>query len=132
MEIRQIDLGIMRIASIAVILAACAGCRVSSNEPDPPRVAGQQVPKESIELDFNGRFDLHTNLGKDGIVFKNCRFVGFLAGDEETSFEGKFGKLMHSTRDWLVIEQANGRRVYIPGGTIIYFEDAGRDAGAEK
>ena len=129
MEIRQINLGIVRAASIALVLVACTGCRVSANDPDPPRVAGQQVPRESIELDFNRRFNVHTRLEKEK-VFNDCRFVGFLEEDGQGTLGAKFGKLMSSPRGWLVIEQLDRRRVYIPADSIIYFEDAGANEDA--
>ena len=111
------------LASLVVLACGC----VSSPEPrDPPRVAGQSVPREPISIDFRKRFDIHTRLGDQATDFKNCKIVGFVEG-EEAVFDGSWGpsfKLHSFSHGWLVIEKVDQRRVYIPAGSVIYFQDA--------
>jgi hypothetical protein len=82
-----------------------------------------------VTIDFNQRFDLHTQLRNEAVVFKGCRIVGFVEGDDSDGGSGwnPSAKLFATfSRGWLVIEQSDGRRAYVPAGSIVYFEDAAK------
>src|SRR5262245_23050025 len=114
------------VAASASLIVLASGCASSPEVIEPPRVAGQTVPGKAISIDFNKRFDIHTRLGNQPTDFFDCKFVGFA---ESEGAGGDWKWISSSSADsfprgWLVIENSSGRRMYIPAGSVIYFEDA--------
>ena len=123
----------VRGAFALLVLAMLAGCASDPEPNEPPRIAGQRVSGEPIAIDFERRFDLHTQLAHEKVDFSNCKIVGFV--DAEAAAKAATAKnwnpsgsihFFSRSDGWLVIEQHDGRRAYVPANAVIYFEDADR------
>jgi hypothetical protein len=120
-----------RALAMLVLAAAVAGCAAEPKPNEPPRIAGQRVGGEPIAIDFERRFTLHTQLGNEKIDFTGCKIVGFV--DAEAAAQAAAAKSWNPSGSirffshsggWIVIEQHDGRRAYVPANAVIYFEDA--------
>jgi len=127
-EQRNQALKATRIASglLATAMLFLCGC-VSSPTEKPPIVGGQEIPNRNVIIDFTKRYDLVCRHGETGRTYNNCRILGY-TGDKIRDAEGNliasfayggFGR-------WLALEMPDGRRAFVPSGSIAFLEEANR------
>lgn len=87
-------------------------------EPPPPRIAGQQVPAQTYQIDFSKRYNLILESQRDSAKYTNCLIKGFTT-KKNVSMRG-YGYFDR----WLVVELADGRLVYLPNHRIEVIEEA--------
>jgi hypothetical protein len=87
-------------------------------EPPPPRIAGQQVPAQTYQIDFSKRYNLILESQRDSANYANCLIKGF-TNKKHLSPRG-YGYFDR----WLVVELADGRLVYLPNHRIEVIEEA--------
>ena len=131
------------VASIFVPLSGCAGIETEDLRLTQPRPQPVQHPlsyapisqvshteMEVVDVGFNQRYDVYCVLIPDSsTVYRNCRILGMTGQDEE-------GKSASFSSEWkghwdanlfdgmLVLETEDGRRAYIPPGSVKYIEEA--------
>jgi hypothetical protein len=108
---------------MAMLLSGC----VSSPEEKPPIVGGQEVPNQNIIIDFTKRYDLVCHHGETERAYNNCRILGY-TGDKIRDAEGKLapGFFYSNFGRWLALELPDGRRAFVPSGSIAFLEEAKR------
>lgn len=109
----------------AMLLILC-GC-ISSPQEKPPVVGGQEVPNQNIIIDFTKRYDLVCHHGETARTYSNCRILGY-TGDKIRDPEGNISPAFFwgSFGRWLALELPDGRRAFVPSGSIAFLEEAKR------
>jgi hypothetical protein len=107
----------------AAMLLLC-GC-ISPPPEKPPIVGGQEVPNQNIIIDFTKRYDLVCRLGETARTYNNCRILGY-TGDKIRDAEGRLtsGFFHSGFGRWLALEMPDGRRAFVPSGSITFLEEA--------
>ena len=117
----------------AVIVFLLMGTTRRSNVTAPvPQLGGQPVPEEVIEINFDRRYDVHTSIyGVEPLTFLDSKIVGFTGRRGESNqveagmFASSSGSSYRNHFDhWLVLEQADGRLLYLPPDSVKYVEQA--------
>lgn len=92
-----------------------------------PELGGQPVPEQLIEIEFDQRYDVHTSVyGVEPMTLTNCKIMGFTgrkgtAQSQSSGSSGLSSSLKHFDH-WLVLEQADGRLLYLPADSVRYIE----------
>ena len=95
----------------------------SRPQPNVPTIAGQHVPAQEVSLNFSNRYDFHTDLKGAEQVFQDCKLVGFTG--ETTMRDNGFSSGGYDYfQHWVVLEDRDGRRIYLGANDIQYIEDA--------
>lgn len=109
------------IASLIVLTTLLSGC---ASYDRPPALAGQPVPNQNVVLDFTKRYDVTCRDGQTTRAYTDCRILGYTGetvrdayGSDSKGYYPQFGR-------WLALELADGRRVFLPPGSVIFLEEA--------
>ncbi len=90
-----------------------------SEEPSPPKFAGQEVPSEVYDVDFSKRYDLMLDsYGNDQHIYSNCLIKGFTYKKNEGSRRYSYFE------KWLVVELPDKRLVYLQPRNITVIEES--------
>jgi len=108
--------------------------------PRPPELAGQQVPNAVHEIRFDRTYDLYCTFFRDEpTTYRGCKILGFTGRGGQKSVQASApefvgfsnpsgsGSAYGSGRyfeQWLVLELADGRKSFIPPGSVRYIEEA--------
>src|SRR5687768_8846516 len=112
---------------LLLLLPATLLCGCASSPPDkPPTIAGQPAPNQNILLDFTKRYDLVCRDGEASRRYEGCRVLGY-TGESVRDSEGLISKAFggHFGR-WLVVELVDGRRAFLPPGSVTFLEESKR------
>ncbi len=131
------------VASVVPIVISIAGCAALDTEelrlPEPkpaqhplsfaPIQQASHTEVKFVDVGFNQRYDLYCVLIPDSsTVYHNCRILGMTGRDESKSSSFSSGWKGHWDFDlfngMLVLETEDGRRAYIPPGSVKYIEEA--------
>lgn len=132
MNTRNTLLTLMGVFTLLAVVGAAALLVLASN----PRAEGRQdgQPTHPVALDLTKRYDIYCRftdggrpapegIGADERFFPSMRFIGYLndplGGAGASSRRGGHGAL----DNWTVLEYTDGRRLYLPPGSIRYFEE---------
>jgi hypothetical protein len=132
------------VIALGGLLCGCAagtGHQPGAGAAKPSAGAAEGKSKPKLEIDFTKRYDVYFQAGDYGastlVELKGCRFIGYV-GQGEVVSSGKrvnsmssYSKaepyvpdLRHLFLDEMVLERADGRRIYIRGGSIVYFAES--------
>jgi hypothetical protein len=121
------------IGAIVCALILCSTCVMGLILYQPPKfdptpkIAGQKVPDTIRKINFEKRYDFHSNItGPNQTVFRNCKIIGFTGDWSEEKGGGSFGSGggYRFFEGYLVLELSDGRLAYIPPRLIEFFEEA--------
>ncbi len=106
-----------------------ASRRSEADVPEPPKLAGQAVPRQAFKIDFQRRYHFYLNTGfgqvpaQGGDVYRNCRIVGFTGAPSDESVSNS-SYYTDSFGAWLVVELPDRRLAYLQPSEIRAFEEA--------
>ena len=127
---------ILCVVAASVALGFCISLLNSPKrveQPTPPVIGGQQVPNAMYEIRFDKRHDVHCIIfDRETTVFRGCKVLGFTGREEAApatgGFSSGYGRFQKFMDQWLVLEHADGRRTYVPSGSLKYLEESDEKA----
>jgi len=102
---------------VVVSLRACW-----SDRPAKPQIGGQAVPDARFIIDFNKRYNIICSQYQGNRSYENVKILGY-TGTEVKESSGMSSKGYVHFNHWLVIERADGRKVYLSVGSISFLEE---------
>lgn len=105
----------------SVSFAALRSC--FSHQPErAPELGGQEVPKEKFVIDFSRHYNIILSDYRSQSKYENGKILGY-TGETVRESSGITSKGYGNFSHWLVIELADGRRVYLSPGNVSYLEE---------
>jgi len=117
----------LTVCSSALLFASSCS---SPPAPQPPELAGQRAPDQQIELDLRKRYDVWTGGSffsghpESNAVYRNCRIIGFTGGGTREDVGSFPMKAIGHFTGWLVLQRADGRKIFLPAAQIVRLEEA--------
>lgn len=123
------------VTTVIVLLFVCGGALswlatlINANKKRLPKIAGTLIPEIGEGFDINRQYDIFYGSEDYGSVFADrlyaVRIIGYVSRHDDVSNSRR-----NRRRSWLVVEHADGRRVFLLPDSIVSLQESARSAAS--